>query len=48
MKLLDGYWPRFLVEHVPLAAEPAAGTIAAKPDEPPAADKPPTRPRRPG
>ena len=38
MKLLDGYWPRFLVEHVPLAVEPAAGTIAAKPDEPPAVD----------
>ncbi|MGO8691385.1 MAG: family 10 glycosylhydrolase [Thermoguttaceae bacterium] len=38
MKLLDGYWPRFLVEHVPLAVEPPAGTIAAKPDEPPAVD----------
>ncbi len=48
MKLLDGYWPRFLVEHVPLAVEPPAGTIAAKPDEPPAADNSARRPRRPG
>jgi hypothetical protein len=41
MKLLDGYWPRFLAEHVPLAAEPAPAALAAKPAEPPAKDNSP-------
>jgi hypothetical protein len=45
MKLLDGYWPRFLVRHVPLAVEPAADTIAAKADKgADTAEKPATPP----
>ena len=49
MKLLDGYWPRFLVQHVPLAAEPPAGAIAVKPEQPPpAADNPASPPPQTG
>ena len=33
MKLLDGYWPRFLVEHVPLPPD-AEGAVAGPAEEP--------------
>jgi hypothetical protein len=38
VKLLNGYWPRFLMQNVPLPQAPPA--LAAKPPEPPADDKP--------
>jgi hypothetical protein len=48
MKLLDGYWPRFLAQHVPLSAE-AAAAIAARPDDgPAAAEKPAAAPPQAG
>jgi len=41
LKLLDGYWPRFLTQHVPLGPDAAPeGTIAATPEgSPQSADK---------
>ena len=46
MRLLDGYWPRFLVQHVPLGAGEA---VAARPPENrSAAPPPPLRHRRAG
>ncbi len=44
MRLLDGYWPRFLEEHVPPPPTPPPPTVAAapKPSQPPA-EKPPQR-----
>jgi hypothetical protein len=46
MKLLEGYWPRFLVQHVPLAADAA---VAIKPEPPPpAADQPAASPPQTG
>jgi hypothetical protein len=47
MKLLDGYWPRFLVQHVPLTV--AEGAVAAKPGQTPdaAGEKPAPSPASP-
>ena len=43
LHLLEGYWPRFLEENVPLpAGVPASETAASKPP-PPAEEKPPER-----
>jgi hypothetical protein len=42
LHLLEGYWPRFLVEHVPVA--PAA--VAQKPEPPASAPKEPARSAR--
>ena len=40
LKLLSGYWPRFLMQNVPVG--PAAPALASRPDAPPPADdKPP-------
>ena len=40
LKLLSGYWPRFLMQNVPVGPAPPA--LAARPDAPPPADdKPP-------
>ena len=41
LRLLEGYWPRFLAENVPLPAGAAAETVATKPSEP--EPKPPER-----
>ena len=42
MKLLDGYWPRFLAQHVALPPD-GEGAVAGPPDEtlPPAKPAPP-------
>ncbi len=49
MKLLEGYWPRFLVQHVPLAADASGGAVAVKPEQPPpAADNPASPPPQTG
>ena len=49
MKLLEGYWPRFLVQHVPLAVDASGSAIAVKPEPPPpAADKSATPPPQTG
>ena len=45
MKLLDGYWPRFLAQHVPLAARPPKARWRRAEENPPPADKPAPPPR---
>jgi hypothetical protein len=36
VRLLGGYWPRFLEDHVPLEGEPVAQKPADSPPSPPA------------
>ena len=44
LHLLEGYWPRFLAENVPLTGSIAANnSMAAKPKPPTPEEKPPTR-----
>jgi hypothetical protein len=47
MGLLDGYWPRFLMENVPMASPAAAPALAGRPEDlqtPPAASPAPPQP----
>jgi hypothetical protein len=43
LRLLEGYWPRFLEENVPLPPGAVPTETAANPKKPPAEEKPPER-----
>jgi hypothetical protein len=47
LKLLDGYWPRFVQAHVPLPASPSAAPVRPAPWQGPIAAPAPARPARP-
>jgi len=46
MKLLDGYWPRFLAQYVPLPTDAEVGVAGAREESSPPAQ--PTSPPRTG